>query len=110
MSYGVIKQDDMGFYVMWGNSFESRVETLRTKSKDRAEAWRIAGNCHGADAHDKTCPHCKIQVHAIQMLDALKMAEGAIEWVRDRVTNENGLPGIHKHIKRVIADAEAEGI
>lgn len=110
MRYGTIKQDDAGFYVMWGNSFDTRRETLRTKSKERAEAWRVAGNCHGANAHDRTCPCCESQVHVILLLDALKMADGAIEFVRDRVTNENGLPAIHKHIKRVIEEVESESI
>ena len=50
---GTVKQDESGFYVQWDQR-----ETLRTNDKDRAETWRIQGNCHGASDHDKSCDYC----------------------------------------------------
>lgn len=43
------------------------------------------------------------------MLEALKMAEGVIENIRDRETNGYGLPAIHKFIKEVL-DKAAGGL
>ena len=42
---------------------------------------------------------------APDLLEALKIAEGSINWIRDNVTNENGLPAIHKNVKAAIAKA-----
>lgn len=63
MGKGYVKEDDMGFYVVWGE-YETRRETLRTRNKNKAEAWKIAGNCHGASDHDKTCHFCQSKVAA----------------------------------------------
>lgn len=43
-----------------------------------------------------------------ELVETLKIAEGAIDWIRDRVTNEGGLPAIHKHIKKALAKATGE--
>ena len=39
------------------------------------------------------------------LLEALQAAEAAIDWVRDNITNENGLPATHARIRAAIAKA-----
>jgi hypothetical protein len=48
-----------GGWFAWWESNGKRVETLRTKWKEKAERWSIQGRCHGSSKHYLPCPFCE---------------------------------------------------
>lgn len=80
MNERCVKVDSSGYYARW-SSEGKEYETLRTKSQAKAELWLFRGNCHGASAHDKTCPQCE---HITE--DTFKIPQTKVE----------GIPNIYR--------------
>lgn len=57
----VIHKDTVGWYAALmkpDGSYARR--TLSTPHEGKAEAWLRQGQCHGWNAHHKTCPDCAL--------------------------------------------------
>lgn len=54
-----VRRDEVGYYAVLEEDGIPVRETLRTGSYEKAERWKIQGDCHGWKMHHEPCRCCR---------------------------------------------------